>query len=200
MLLNDNNPPKGEESNLDMDKSDEEILKLSVKRPYLFGVLLDRYQDAFLRKAESILYSREDSEDIVQETFAKIYLNAEKFHVQDGATFKSWGYKILINTAFTRYQKMKKHRGAVFNPDPQWYEIMPDLRMKQFEKEELKDYIISVLSRMPDHLSRVLNLHFVEGRPQEEIANIEGVSVGAIKTRVHRAKKEFKKINETIGD
>lgn len=183
-----------------MEKSDEEILALSVRQPYLFGILLDRYQNAFIRKAESVLRSREDAEDIVQEAFTKIYMNAAKFQVQDGASFKSWGYKILLNTAFTRYQKMKKHRGAVFNPDPEWYEVMADTKTQQFEKEELKDYIISVLSRMPDHLSKVLHLHFIEGRPQEEIAKIEGVSVGAIKTRVHRAKKEFKKVNATIGN
>ncbi len=182
-----------------MEKSDEEILALCVKQPYLFGIILDRYQDAFIRKAEGVLHSREDAEDIVQETFTKIYMNAAKFQIQEGASFKSWGYKILLNTAFTRYQKMKKHRGAVFNPEPEWYEVMPDLKTKQFEKEELKDYVISVLSRMPDHLGKVLHLHFIEGRPQEEIAKIEGVSVGAIKTRVHRAKKEFKKVNATIS-
>jgi len=188
------------EEDFNMEKSDEEILALSQKQPYLFGILLDRYQDAFTRKAEAVLRSREDAEDIVQEAFTKIYMNAAKFQVQEGASFKSWGYKILLNTAFTRYQKMKKHRGAVFNPEPEWYEVMADTKTQQFEKEELKDYIISVLSRMPDHLSKVLRLHFIEGRPQEEIAKIEGVSVGAIKTRVHRAKKEFKKVNATISD
>lgn len=187
------------QDNFNMDKSDEEILALSIKQPYLFGILLDRYQDAFIRKAESVLRSREDAEDIVQETFTKIYRYADRFQVQEGASFKSWGYKILLNTAFTRYQKMKKHRSAVFNPDPEWYEVMADTKTQQFEKEEMKDYVISVLSRMPEHLGKVLRLHFLEGRPQEEIAEIEGVSVGAIKTRVHRAKKEFKKINETIG-
>lgn len=186
------------ENNFNMEKSDEEILALSVRQPYLFGILLDRYQDAFLRKAVSVLGNKEDAEDVVQEAFTKIYINAAKFQVQDGASFKSWGYKILLNTAFTRYQKMKKHRGAVFNPKPQWYEVMADTKSQQFEKEELKDYIISVLSRMPQHLSKVLRLHFIEGRSQDEIAKIEGVSVGAIKTRVHRAKKEFKKVNATI--
>lgn len=185
--------------NLNMEKSDEEILALSVRQPYLFGILLDRYQDAFLRKAESVLHSREDAEDVAQEAFTKIYRYADKFQTQEGASFKSWGYKILLNTAFTRYQKMKKRRGAVFNPEPEWYEAMADTNTQQFEKEELKDYIISVFSRMPEHLSKVLHLHFIEGRPQEEIAKIEGVSVGAIKTRVYRAKKEFRKINETIG-
>jgi len=77
---------------------------------------------------------------------------------------------------------------------------MADTKTQQFEKGENEDYIDSVLSRMPEHLGRVLKLHFIEGRPQEEIAKMEGVSVGAIKTRVHRAKKEFKKINVTIGN
>lgn len=193
MFLNDNT-----EENLYMEKSDEEILAMSQTKPYLFGILLDRYQDAFMRKAQVVLGNQEDAEDIVQETFTKIYRYADKFKVQEGASFKSWGYKILLNTAFTRYQKMKKHRGAVFNPDPEWYEVMADTKTQQFEKGENEDYVESVLSRMPEHLSRVLKLHFIEGRPQEEIARMEGVSVGAIKTRVHRAKKEFKKINETI--
>lgn len=182
-----------------IELGDEEILELAIKNPSLFSVILDRYQEAFLRKAEGVLRSREDAEDIVQETFAKIYLHAGKFKVQEGASFKSWAYKILLNTSFTRYKKRKKDRGAVYAPDPEWYESMPDLNSKQFEKEELSDYVISVLSRMPEHLSKVLKLHFIDGRPQDEIAKIEGVSVGAIKTRVHRAKKEFKKINASIS-
>lgn len=199
MFLN-NKPSVDGEENLYMEQSDEEILAMSQARPYLFGILLDRYQDAFLRKAMSVLGSREDAEDIVQETFTKIYRYADKFQIQEGASFKSWGYKILLNTAFTRYQKMKKHNGAVFNPEPQWYEVMADTKTQQFEKGETKDYLSSVFAKMPEHLGRVLKLHFIEGRPQEEIAQMEGVSVGAIKTRVHRAKKEFKKVSETIGD
>ena len=186
--------------NLNKQRSDEEILALSKNQPYLFGILLDRYQDAFLRKAQSVPGSKEDAEDIVQEAFTKIYRYADKFQAREGASFKSWGYKILLNTAFTRYQKTKKRRSAVFNPEPEWYESMADTKTQQFEKEETKDYLASIFAKMPEHLSRVLKLHFIEGRPQDEIAEIEGVSVGAIKTRVHRAKKEFKKINETIGN
>lgn len=184
--------------NSNKQQSDEEILALSINQPYLFGILLDRYQTAFLRKAESVLGNREDAEDITQETFVKIYRYADKFQVQEGASFKSWGYKILLNTAFTRYQKTKKRRSAIFNPEPEWYEAMADTKTQQFEKVETKDYLASVFARMPEHLSKVLKLYFIEGRPQEEIAQIEGVSLGAIKTRVHRAKKEFKKVSKTI--
>ena len=68
-----------------LDKKDEEILFRSVKKPALFEVLIGRYQTPFLNKVRSILGNREEVEDIVQETFVKIYLNAGRFKVQEGA-------------------------------------------------------------------------------------------------------------------
>ena len=179
-------------------KSDEEILVIARDHPNFFAVILDRYQDAFLRKAVSVVKSKEDAEDIVQETFTKIYVHAAKFEVQEGASFKSWAYKILMNTSFTHYKKRKKHLGAVADLNPEFYEMLPDLKSRDFEKQELSDYLISIFSRMPQNLARALQLHFVEGRPQSDVATIEGVSVGAIKTRIHRAKKEFRKVNEEL--
>lgn len=181
----------------DMDmscRSDEDILALSVKHPALFGVLLDRYQDAFLRKASNVVRTKEDAEDVVQETFVKIYRYAGSFQVQDGASFKSWGYKILMNTSFTHYQKIKKRGDAFADIPPEMYEEIADRNEEGLETKAARDEIASVLSRMPRHLAEVLKLHLVEGRPHKEIALKEGSSVSAIKTRVHRAKKEFKKI------
>lgn len=175
-------------------KSDEDILALSVKQPAFFEVLLGRYQEAFLRKALTVVRVKEDADDVVQETFVKIYRNAEKFKIQEGASFKSWGYKILMNTSFTRYQKMKKKGNAFTELPPEFYEIIPDTEGDNMEIKTLRDDVASVFSKMPKHLVKVLHLHFIEGRPHKEIAEKEGVTVSAIKTRVHRAKKEFKKI------
>lgn len=180
------------------DRSDEEILELSIRMPSAFSVLLGRYQDAFLRKVESILHSREESEDVVQEGFTKIYLNASKFKKVEGATFKSWGYRIVINTALTRYQVLKKRNSLVADLDPEFYEMLPDLR-NAHEEKEIRDMVVSVLSRMPGTMSRALRLHIIERRPQEEVAEMEGVTVGALKTRIHRAKKEFRLIAKSLG-
>ena len=177
------------------EMEDEEILSLSVKHPHVFEEIIKRYEIAFIRKAEGILRNREEAEDTVQETFTKIYINAGRFEVKEGASFKSWAYRILMNTSFTKYQKVKKERGARANLDPEVYEAFGDFRSRDFEKQEVSDYVFSVLSKIPEHLSRVLQLHIIEGRSQEEVAEIEGVSVGAVKTRVHRAKKAFKKAN-----
>jgi RNA polymerase sigma-70 factor (ECF subfamily) len=169
--------------------TDEALLAHSLSHPTHFSEIMRRYEAPFLRKAESVLRNREDAEDVVQETFTKIYLHAKSFQVQEGASFKSWGYAILMNTAFTLYKKKKRKWAEGSELDPEWYEALPDLESKQFEKQELSDYLISLFSRMPEHFVRVLKLQFIEGKSQEEIAEAEGLTVGAVKTRVHRAKK-----------
>jgi RNA polymerase sigma-70 factor, ECF subfamily len=177
--------------------TDEEILGLSIQKPEIFSILIDRYEKAFLRKAHSILRLREESEDVVQETFTKIYLNASKFEKQEGASFKSWGYKILMNTSFTAYQKMKKKNENLTDLTEVMSKVIEDPEtMNSLGKKEITDYVARVLTQLPKTLSRVLHLHFIERRPQKEIAGIENISLGAVKTRIYRAKKEFRKIND----
>lgn len=178
--------------------SDEEILAASISHPSSFVALVQKYEAPFLRKALSIVHEEEEAEDIVQEAFAKIYMNAGKFKVVEGATFSSWGYRILVNTALTHYMKRKRERGVRIDLEPEIMELLPDKNLRQFEKTELMDEIASILTRMPAPLSRALSTFFIEGKSQEEMAKQEGVTVGAIKTRVHRAKKEFKKIFKTL--
>ncbi len=178
---------------------DEEILSASVGTPSLFALLVRKYEEAFLRKAQSIVREREAAEDIVQEAFTKIYLNAAKFKKQEGAQFSSWGYRILINTALTHYARRKRRGGAEVGLDEEIWALIPDRNLKQFEKREVQDLVASVLSRMPQPMARALSAFFIEGQTQEEIAKAEGLSVGAVKTRVHRAKAEFKKIFETLN-
>lgn len=181
-------------------KSDEELLALSVSHPSLFALLVRKYEEAFLRKALGIVREKEEAEDVVQEAFTKIYLNAKKFKTVEGAQFSSWAYRILINTALTHYTKRKRRSGAEVGLDEEIWQLIPDRNLKQFEKTVAMDEVASVLSRMPAPFARALSLFFIEGKTQEEIAQQEGMSVGAVKTRVHRAKKEFRRIYETISN
>lgn len=187
---------EGGDEELIEEEKDEKILARSLKQPNLFGIIIERYQSAFARKVRSILGDRDEIDDIVQETFLKIYMNAGRFKVVEGASFKSWGYKILINTTFTYYQKLKKDDGAIVRLEPEFYESLPD---ETKPTREITDLVASVLVRMPKHLARVLDLHFIKGMPHKEIAVLDGLSTSAVKTRVHRAKKEYKKIDEEIN-
>lgn len=177
------------------DALDHEILLRSRKNPDLFGILVDRYEDAFLRKAKSILYSEEDAEEVVQDCFTRIYLYADKFKPQEGASFSSWAYSILIRLSFTRYQKLKKHRGVTAELDPELYEKAADTE-EFLEDLSIRSEVLAALARIPEAAAKILRLQFIEGKTQEEIAVSEDLSIAAVKTRVHRAKKDFKKAYE----
>ncbi len=180
--------------------ADEKVLTESLAHPSRFGIIVDRYEEAFLRKAESIIHSREEAEDIVQETFAKIYFNARRFTPQEGATFRSWAYKILVNTTFTHYQKLKKRGGMSLELDPELWDILPDPAGNFYDEDSMRDYVASFLARMPSQLARPLKLHFIEEYSQKEIADMEGTTISAVKTRIYRAKREFIKLVKGSSD
>jgi len=171
--------------------SDEEVLALALKTPSVFKVILDRYESAFLRKARDIIGAREEVDDVVVESFTKIYLKAGQFKKLPGASFKSWAYKILLNTSFSYYRRLKT-RHAFTQQDTEFNWDMVAAKGGSREKEDLQDLIASVLVRLPKNLAQPLKLYFLDGWSQDEIAKREGLTRGAVKTRIHRAKKLFK--------
>ena len=173
--------------------SDEEVLRLSKSEPEAFAVLVDRYEDALLRKARSILRSKEDAEEVVQDAFTRIYLYADRYKAQEGASFSSWAYAILTRLAFTRYRKLAKKRAARVPLDPEVFERIPDSE-HFLEDMTIRDEVLAALAKLPEQAARVLTLQFIEGKTQEEIAGETGSTVPAVKTRVHRAKKLFKEV------
>lgn len=187
-----------EENTAEGGETDEELLALSLVRPAAFSQLVRKYEEPFLRKAERILGDREAAEDAVQEAFTKIYLYANRFKKQEGASFSSWAWRILINTSLTSYQKRKRDRNATVALDPEIYETLADGADAMGERE-LRDDVASILVRMPEPLARALTAHFIEDKPHEAAAREQGLSVGAVKTRVHRAKKEFRRIYDGLG-
>jgi len=176
---------------------DEEILTQSLKDPSRFSIIVDRYQDAFLRTAFNVVRSKQEAEDIVQETFAKIYTHGAKFTPQPGASFKSWAYRILMNTSFTHYQKVKKTGGKTEYLDALLYdERDPTAETIDFAGiHDAKTQVADVIEKMPKHLGRLLTLYYLEDKSYKNIAEIEDVSMSTLKMRLFRAKRLFKKIS-----
>jgi len=172
--------------------SDEEVLLRSQSKPWLFKALVERYEAAFMRKAMSILHRPLDAEEVVQDAFTKIYINAAKFSPQDGAKFSSWGYRILMNTAFTRYQKLMREGERFTNIDPEFEQLIGE-QSEHSGFEGRKDAIERVLERLPGHFVAVLRLHYLERWSHKDIADDTGETVGTIKARIHRAKAAFRK-------
>ena len=172
--------------------SDEDILLRARAYPWLFSFILDRYQDAFLRKAMGIIHNKEDAEEIVQDTFTKIYLHGSSFVPTPGAKFSSWAYRILMNTAFTAYQKRIKQGARFQNIDPEFEQFVAD-KTGGVAVTEVQDGVERILARLPGHFASVLRLHYIERWSHQDIASDSGEAVGTIKARIHRAKAAFRK-------
>ena len=176
---------------------DEAVLTASLRNPNLFGVLVDRYQEAFMRAATRVVKTRADAEDIVQEAFAKIYKNAKKFKKQEGIEFKSWAYKVLLNTSFSHYQRLKKKQGVSLEFFETYkYEIM-DEKDNLKASVENKDIIQQVLAELPEDLKNIVEMHYLQDMSYETISKKEGLTIAAIKMRLFRGRKLMKKALET---
>lgn len=174
---------------------DEEILRAALDQPAMFEMLVERYQEPLMRAALRVVRNREEAEDIVQEAFVKMYKNAEKFQKLDGIEFKSWAYKVAINTAITHYRKLK--RGEFSVEDPGIYqepggEYM-DVRVSL--AADAKVVVAEALGKMPSHLGSVLRRYYLEDKSYRMVAKEENISIPTLKMRLFRAKKLFRKIN-----
>jgi RNA polymerase sigma-70 factor, ECF subfamily len=177
--------------------TDAEVLARSQMEPGLFALLVRRYEAALLRRARTILQSPEDAEEAVQDAFTKMYLYADKYRVQEGASFSSWAYTILNRVAYTKYRAKSVERGKRAELLPEHYESLPDAKAEFLEDLSVRSEVIGALAKLPETAAKILRLQFIEGKTQEEIAKAERLSIPAVKTRVHRAKKLFKQAYDT---
>lgn len=174
-------------------KSDEELLHLSLSSPSAFSILVNKYQDAFLKKGRQILQNQEEAEDAVQEAFIKIYINVAGFRKKDGTSFKSWAYKIFINQCFTVYKKLKIEKSLILQINQEMEELIPDKNiLLERNRKITADYLLSAMSKLPEVFRQVLFMHFIQDKPLKEVAGLLGISEGAARTRVFRAKKELR--------
>lgn len=176
---------------------DEEILRASLDEPALFEVLMERYQQPLLRAALRVVRGREEAEDIVQEAFVKMYKNAQKFEKLEGIEFKSWAYKVTINTAITHYRKLR--RGEFLAEDPSVFQDAGDglSEVSISLAADAKAVVATVLEDMPEHLQSVLRRYYLEDKSYKTIAKEEKISIPTLKMRLFRAKKLFRaKLND----
>ena len=148
-----------------------------------FSELVDRYKDRLMNVIGRMLLSRDDAEDVVQETFVRVYQHRQSFNFQH--CFSTWIYTIGLNLARNELRKRKKFK---------FYDIT---EMKGNEAE------FAVEMKLPNRLPQVLNaaikelpekyrtafiLRDIQEQPYEEVAKILSIPLGTVKSRVNRAR------------
>lgn len=161
-------------------------------------VLVSRYGERVYRLAFRITRSHEDAEEVAQDA---LWTAARKIGTFKGeSAFGSWLYRITANTA---YQKLRSRHGRD-RQEISWEELMPQFDGDGHHVEPVQDWsgkvdepvlqaeLRRVLSEAVDALPldyrTAFVLHDVEGMPNPEIAQSLGISLPAVKSRVHRSR------------
>jgi len=174
-----------------LEKTDEELVKLSLldKENYLY--LMRRYEPKLMRYIFRLTNSpKEDAEDILQEVFLKVYLNLNDFNPK--LKFSSWIYRICHNKVISHWRKINASPKSVelFDNDPKFSSDTPIYR--ELDQKLDKAKIDEILVKMPLKYRVVLVLRFFEEKDYGEIADILKSPVGTVGTLILRAKKQFK--------
>jgi RNA polymerase sigma-70 factor, ECF subfamily len=166
-----------------------------------FNELVDRYQSRLLNFVYRTTGDRERAEDLVQETFIRIYRHLHRF--DQTKKFSTWAYTIASNLAknelrnrsrnpLVLFQTIKKNWDADQRP-LEWEDntYRPD---DLFRKRHLKQMVDSAVEELPEHHRVVFILREMEGKTYEEIAEITGCNLGTVKSRLNRARNNFAQI------
>ncbi|MEK7649728.1 MAG: RNA polymerase sigma factor [Patescibacteria group bacterium] len=176
---------------------DEEVLLASLDDPGQFSLLVEKYQRPFLRVAYGVVRNPQEAEDIVQEAFCDIYRNATKFKKQEGASFKSWAYRVVLNKAISHYRKLKRERERFTLLEPDHYE---NLGVDEVLSTALDQKMTAekMLDRLPADLRRVVEAYYIEDKSYADIAREEKMSLSTLKMRLFRAKRMMKELAISI--
>jgi RNA polymerase sigma-70 factor, ECF subfamily len=172
-----------------------------------FNELVDRYQTRLVNFVYRTTGDRERAEDLVQETFIRVYRHIHRF--DQSKKFSTWVYTIASNLAknelrnrsrnpLVLFQTIKKNWGADEKP-LEWEDntYRPD---DLYRKRHLKQLVDSVVEELPEHHRVVFVLREMEGKTYEEIAEITGCNLGTVKSRLNRARNNFAQLIAPLLD
>jgi RNA polymerase sigma-70 factor (ECF subfamily) len=204
-MTSPNTPPaSGQPSPAPTD--DELVARARQKDFAAFEELLSRYEDKVFRLAQRIVRNETDAKEILQETFVQIWRKLDTFKGE--SQFGSWVYRIATNAALMRLRTQRRHPevsteelpigyldnyGQVPPPRENW-SLRPD---DELQSAELRAHIQKAVDALPDIYRTVFVIRDVEGLSTEETAEVLGISVPTVKTRLHRARIALR---DAIGD
>lgn len=134
-----------------------------------------------------ILNRREEAEDVLQESFVKMFQSLDSF--QGRSSFGAWFKRIVVNRSLNHLKKRKV----------QYVEVKEEiLGLFDAEEEEVKEYPVTVeqvqkaLKELPDGYRVVFTLYMFEDYSHKEIANELGITVSTSKSQLNRAKSKIR--------
>jgi len=154
-----------------------------------FGRLIRRYSDPLYRHALGMTGSPDVAEDILQASFIKAYQHLAEVH----GRFDAWIFRIVANGCKDWLKNIRRTHLSYEEDDQPSAFATPD---EELDRTELRSDLDRALAALAPSLREAFVMKHVEGRSYEEMADLLGTTVGALKMRVHRAREALQALLE----
>lgn len=185
------------------EKSDSQLVALTLKNQDHFEHLVDRYEKKLGRYVRRLSGLESESiEDVLQEAFIKIYVNLNDY--DPNYSFSSWAYRITHNETVNYLRKNKKVTIIPLETDDKESANLIDVLKSEIDvvedvsKKDLIEQIRKAISMLPEKYREVLILRYMEDMDYQEISEILRMPMGTVATTINRAKEKFKQIAEKM--
>jgi RNA polymerase sigma factor (sigma-70 family) len=175
--------------------SDKELLvmfKEESSKNFAFNLIIKKYQKKLYSIIRRMIISHDDTDDVLQNTFIKMWHHLDSF--KEDSQLYTWLYRIATNESLTF---LKKKRTKFFIPmvDVE-YKLSQSLESDQYFKgDEIQLRLQKAILKLPEKQRLVFNMKYFEEMKYEDMSEILGTSVGALKASYHLA---VKKIEEYV--
>jgi RNA polymerase sigma-70 factor (ECF subfamily) len=155
-----------------------------------FSVLVERYQNMVFALALKMLKHREESEEVSQDTFIKVYKSLSKFNGE--SKFSTWIYRIAYNTCLDRIKKNSKYNNNVEINEITSNEIShTESIFDSLENKERSIIVKQCMDKLPEDERIIIHLFYFEELNLKEIVEIVSVTEGNVKVKLFRARKKL---------
>lgn len=154
-----------------------------------FALLIGRYSDPLYRHALGMTGSPDVAEDILQASFIKAYHHLGEVR----GRFDAWLFRIVANGCKDWLKNIRRTHLSYEEDDQPSGFAMPD---EELDRTELRRDLDAALAQLAPSLREAFIMKHVEGRSYEEMADLLGTTVGALKMRVHRAREALQALLE----
>jgi RNA polymerase sigma-70 factor, ECF subfamily len=180
------------------------LARLRSREEAAYEELVRRYGGRLLAVARRFLPVEEDARDAVQDAFLSAFRSIDSF--EGHAQLSTWLHRIVVNASLMKLRTRRR------KPEQSIEELLPGFledghlerpaspwrseEVDPAERAELRDLVMRSIHSLPEGHRNVLLLRDIEGLDTEEAAELLGISPGAVKTRLHRARQALRELLE----
>jgi RNA polymerase sigma-70 factor (ECF subfamily) len=159
-----------------------------------FQELVDRYKDLVFALIARTVQDRSRAEDLAQDVFLRVHRGLPYFRGE--ARLSTWIYRIVANVCLQPSRSAPTVSLDAVNEDGK-PKVVASTKDRQFGDLELRDRLEKAIARLPANYRLLIAAHYLRGVQYEELAEALELPLGTVKTQLHRAKQQLRRLLET---